>query len=435
MLLKFNYNLFLVSIIGILTIIPIIPRIVSAWHHNLGYVALVPAAQSYPIVIECSNHPNKFSEIRFGRYPEQEIRQNFDQALLWQPDNPNALIGLGLADCLVSDMKAVELDWIALANHKQVSTPRLQFYLGLAYFLAQEPEKASQAFTTSVGSWAFLQRQAQAASARGDLAQMLRWSELYANVRSTRQSAQLLADIYIRLDRRSEAAHTWQMLIEQTSAEKADFWWAVAEKAKIESDLQSARDAYLRGAELALDQYAFFERLGLAERDAGNWSEALHSFEFAINARPDYEYGYLFAGDMAAKLGQMSKGINYYQQAQKINPSSSHSNIRLALLFMQNQQYEEAIAELNSAIEKKADDAQAYYYLAQSYHSLNRWPEAIVKLELAVELSSQPEWLYLLGTWYEEANMVMEAHNAYQKVLGLLPTHEQARLRIERLEQ
>ncbi|MBX3083619.1 MAG: tetratricopeptide repeat protein [Anaerolineae bacterium] len=113
----------------------------------------------------------------------------------------------------------------------------------------------------------------------------------------------------------------------------------------------------------------------------GEYDLALLDLEAALKLDAENDYALTVRGDIYAKQGLDSAAINSYSLAITVTPTNPYPYLQRAQLYLKSAKYKEAILDATSALElgKSNPDAyvDAYYYRAESYSGLNRFPEAI----------------------------------------------------------
>ncbi len=409
--------------------------ILGAWYRNQGYLDLTSSPLIQWPALNCLEDVSS-EAVNNNRARVERSETAFQRALGLTPDDLSATIGLGLIDCL-NGTSPVSNRWQSLANERGADDARAQFHLALYYLATQDYSRAQEPLTLSgsMGS-RFLQDRGQTAIHLNQSEAALKWFELAAVVDPSSEMVEALANLYLRLDRRAEAAQAWQIILDQAQPQEAEHWWARGEIAKLSGDLAAAQEAFQRAAELAEDPYRYYEKLGIAARDAGEFEKALASFKLAIQSRPDYQYAYLYAGDMAASLGRIDDALGYYSKAGQIAPQSALPDLRSTAAEIERKDFSNAVHYLEASRLKDPQNAQVFYYQALIEDARGNRAAAIEQMRMAVDRSPRStSWLYLLGMWYEESGQLSPAIQIYKQILTIDPHHAGAAARLKQVEQ
>ena len=83
----------------------------------------------------------------------------------------------------------------------------------------------------------------------------------------------------------------------------------------------------------------------------------------------------------------------------------------IGCLFYEIENYEQAVEDLEKAIELKPSNSGAYFDLGNAYYKLGRYDEAISRFEKYIQLTDSPAGLKML----EECYKALEKQNKYEK--------------------
>jgi tetratricopeptide (TPR) repeat protein len=78
-----------------------------------------------------------------------------------------------------------------------------------------------------------------------------------------------------------------------------------------------------------------FYRMGLEQFNRGEYSEAIVSFDQAIQLNPVYAAAYFQRGMAYSKLGQFEAAISSYDRAIEINPDSAEVYFQRGMVYIQ----------------------------------------------------------------------------------------------------
>ncbi|TRO79496.1 tetratricopeptide repeat protein [Desulfuromonas acetexigens] len=108
-------------------------------------------------------------------------------------------------------------------------------------------------------------------------------------------------------------------------------------------------------------------------------------------------------------------------------PERAHTGIGFA--YMQKGEYLDAVGAFQQAIKENPNFALAHFRLGEVYHALDKWELAVASLRKAAELAPVvPEIRYKLGLAHMKNGQTPEALAAFEEVLRLAPTSEEAHL-------
>jgi len=120
-------------------------------------------------------------------------------------------------------------------------------------------------------------------------------------------------------------------------------------------------------------------------------------FRKALDIRPDFAEAYNNMGLTLSDLGKKEESVEAFKKAIDLAPEAPEAYNNLGCLYRIKKDYQQAVELFNQAIAKREDYSLAYFNLGVAYEELE-------KFDLAIK--------------------------AWEKVLNLQPTHEEARRRL-----
>jgi tetratricopeptide (TPR) repeat protein len=118
-----------------------------------------------------------------------------------------------------------------------------------------------------------------------------------------------------------------------------------------------------------------------------------------LSQRSDFIWLYLLRGFAHTQLKEFEAAEADFEKAFRLasTPDALHVlYANRAVLWLQQERHEEAIADLQRALKEKPSSYQAYVTLAHAYQKLQTWTEAKKHLDKAVELEPDLAFLYRL---------------------------------------
>ena len=120
-------------------------------------------------------------------------------------------------------------------------------------------------------------------------------------------------------------------------------------------------------------------------------------FHRVLDIRPDFAEAYNNLGLTLSDLGKKEEAVEAFKKAIDLSPEAPEAYNNLGCLYRIKKDYQQAVELFNQAIAKREDYSLAYFNLGVAYEELE-------KFELAIK--------------------------AWEKVLNLQPTHEEARRKL-----
>ena len=143
------------------------------------------------------------------------------------------------------------------------------------------------------------------------------------------------------------------------------------------------------------------------------------------------------------RAGNVQKARSMYKQVLDIDPGHVEANNLLGLLSLQARQPADAVQYIERALQRKADDAQAWANLGLAQKDLGRITEAVASIGKAVEINpNNPKTHLNLGNLKLQLGDNAGAVSCYEAALSIVPNYAEARrnlgsvmLRMERFAE
>jgi tetratricopeptide (TPR) repeat protein len=133
-------------------------------------------------------------------------------------------------------------------------------------------------------------------------------------------------------------------------------------------------------------------RLGALLSQLGNYDEARSILSRLVDIDQEAYLAHLYLARVAGRLNETTTAIEHYQAALRLNWSAELA-YELADFYQKNEQYQEAVDTLRTALADNEADEQARLGIVQALLAQEREEEAIAELGLARQFSSSPERL------------------------------------------
>ncbi|KOP27642.1 hypothetical protein AMR41_03900 [Hapalosiphon sp. MRB220] len=175
------------------------------------------------------------------------------------------------------------------------------------------------------------------------------------------------------------------------------------------------------------DEVETYLKQAMKQFNAGDFEEAIASFDKAVEIKPDYHEAWFLCGVVLDNLGRYEDAIASYDKAVEIKP-----DYRLAWYNRGNAldnlgRYEDAIASFDKAVEIKPDYHLAWHKRGIALDNLGRYEEAITSYDKAVEI--KPDYY---EAWYNRGNALSdfgryeEAIASYDQAVNFKPDFPEA---------
>ncbi len=321
----------------------------------------------------------------------------YRQLLELQPENPDVLCLLGIAECQTGNIEA-GLCSIEKSLEIFPNQPEAHYIRGNAQQMFGNLEAAVESYDRAV---ALKSDYVEAHSNRGVALQGLRRFEEavgsyeraiainpgYPFIHSNRGVAlQELGQFNAALESYNKAL-----------AIKPDYAEAYSNRGNVLREL-GAFDAAIESFDRAIAieptcAEAHYNR-GLSLANSDRLEEALSSYERAIAIMPDYAEVYSNRGNVLRQLGKLGAALESYNRALAIKPDYAEAYSNRGVALQETMRFEEALGSYDRAIEIRPDYAEAYYNRGQTLQALKKPDEALASFNRAMALKPDIHFLY-----------------------------------------
>jgi protein O-GlcNAc transferase len=279
---------------------------------------------------------------RAGRLRESELA--YRQVLARQPDDPDALYGLGLlADHAGRPDMAADLLRRAIAKNPGVS--RYHNDLGKALIKLRHSEQAHECFQKAV-----------------DLDPQ--FAEAHSNLGNTLQG-QKKFDLAIA---------TFHRAIE-LNPDYPEAYYNLGNALRDHERPLEAIAAYQRAIQLRPDLFEAYNNLGNALSALDRHDEAVATFQKLIDQKPNYVSAHNNLGGALQKIGKLDQALKAIDRAIQIKPDYASAHNNRGLVLKELGQLDEAMNSFRRAIHFKPDLADALSNLAVALGGQGRFHE------------------------------------------------------------
>ena len=183
---------------------------------------------------------------------------------------------------------------------------------------------------------------------------------------------------------------------------------------------RSSIEAYEKGIKNDPHYAGCYYGLGiLYATKLGEYDRAIQTFERGLAANPVDTFLQASLGTIYARKGQIEKALEILTQVVRLDPKQSFAVSWLALLYLHLGKYAESVAASLREIEVE-DNHASHRLLGYCYHAMGRTDEAIAELERAIELEPDDyEARGALAKVYRESGNLPAAEKQYKTALEM----------------
>ncbi len=102
-----------------------------------------------------------------------------------------------------------------------------------------------------------------------------------------------------------------------------------------------------------------YNNLALAQKDAGQYDDALGNFDAALAMRSDYQTGHFNRGNLLLAVGRLPDALASLERAVALDPNDAGAQCSLGLAHFESAQHDEATAAFDRALAIRADYPEA----------------------------------------------------------------------------
>lgn len=189
-----------------------------------------------------------------------------------------------------------------------------------------------------------------------------------------------------------------------------------------------AEQAFQRALRLDTRQVAAYTGLANLLLQTGRDDAAEATLQRAIQQAPDFAEGHHLLGVLALQRQNAPDALRYLEEAHRLNPAATQTNLALALAYRLAQLPERSIALLKDEANRHPRRPEVWLSLGDAHMEHKAYDEAMVAYKKATELVTQDaDAFYALGNASSQAGRSAEAINAYHRSILLDPQHLDAR--------
>jgi len=199
---------------------------------------------------------------------------------------------------------------------------------------------------------------------------------------------------------------------------------------KLFANMNRAFDASLAAStrfdlEIKSWRHQFFSEYfdsGVKAAGENNSPAARDAFATAVVIDSKQPEAYKKLAGVHAKLGELEKALNLYQQVLEINPDDWEARLAAAELYNQQRDYDQSIVILEQALRKNPREQKILAALASVYDCLGKSDDALAAYQQALQIMPENrELLSSVARMYLSKNDYQNALQQYGKVLSLDP--------------
>jgi tetratricopeptide (TPR) repeat protein len=224
-----------------------------------------------------------------------------------------------------------------------------------------------------------------------------------------------MADAFMRLKYYEKALEVLQRHIEIAKPEDVIFE-AMAYCWEKRKDFTRARQYYRQASQLSPQDDGIFYKIGETYAREKQWEKAIKSYSVALHLDKDNAAYCMAIGNCLMELNVKSEALVCYLNAVRLKPDNKSTWLSLVKGLYLAGYYDEAILQLQVAIEHCGEKGDFYYYYAAALLELGKAKEALLQLERALNIAPSKAKLFTeLNAEYLMRTPVAELIGRYKK--------------------
>lgn len=158
--------------------------------------------------------------------------------------------------------------------------------------------------------------------------------------------------------------------------------------------------------------------------ERGDLDKAMDDLLVAIELMPDSTAPLLAVAGIYEATGEFQRAVESYRAALALNPNIAPAHFQIGLISKRaRRNYDTALPRFLKAVELDSTEVEYAYQLADTYHDLERFPEAKKYFEMAVSLDPDHAYAhYGLGEILEShLELLDEGFSEYERAISIFP--------------
>ncbi len=205
------------------------------------------------------------------------------------------------------------------------------------------------------------------------------------------------------------------------------YWYRRGYTYNVEKKYEKAIESLNKSLKLKSDYLSSYLELGFAYFKLNNSNEAIAQYQKAIDINPKDHVAYNGMGNVYRdNIKDCNKAIEWYSKTLKLKSDNRNANYSIGYCLNSNGNYAEAKSYLKTAIATDPTSAAAYTDLGYSEYMLSNYNEAILQLNKALDLNANSSnALYYKGLVYIAKKDKQNATAIYEKLNSITSSSAQ----------
>lgn len=154
-----------------------------------------------------------------------------------------------------------------------------------------------------------------------------------------------------------------------------------------QKNFSNALQSYNLALELNPNLAEVYNNRGLIYYELGKYDQALQDYNSALNLRYNFAQALNNRGNVYAQLGQYQNALQDLQSAVNLSNNTAEIHNNLGSVYFSLKRYDEAVAEYTRAIQLNSNYADAYYNRSAAYYAQGKYSDASADIKRALNLN------------------------------------------------
>jgi tetratricopeptide (TPR) repeat protein len=161
----------------------------------------------------------------------------------------------------------------------------------------------------------------------------------------------------------------------------------------------------------------------------------LHSLLVEVQQNQDKPDKFIELGNLYLEKKDWVKAEDSFNQALKIQPQSTKAQYDLAVTFLAQNRFQDALKILEPMAAKYPKLDYVQFNTGVAFYELGKYDQALPFLQVAASLQSGgADIWYYIGLSYEKTGNKINAQNSYEKALSYIPNYKEAQDALNRVK-
>jgi len=353
-----------------------------------------------------------------------------EAAVALEPDYINARLLLGGVSCALGDNATAQQQY-AKVLEREPKNEQAYLFLGALYAEQRDYARAAQALKQLIvldpASFLGYYYAGRVMAARKDYSGAEHYYQKALAL--NRQSQLVMLDLALLRElqaRPKDAIALYQEVLhadpnnEAARKRLAELYGGDSKLAQAVAELQRQEELNITPADTRT-------KLGLVHFERGDFERAATEFNLVLGSQPDNYRVHYYLGTVDTDLGENQQAIDQFRQRPITDDHYVQSRLQLAYLYDKRNDYDNAIANLQDALQRKPNDTEMMGFLVGIYQEKKDYSDAIVLVQKMVTLQPRNDkFHFTLGALYDQNKQKELSASEMRKAIELNPSNAPA---------